>query len=343
MSTPQAYLKWALEKEPGKEHVSFGNFVRHFNLVDRQSASDAFTLLIQSVKINQERQQKLKEAYKRFCDHHAERFWAERSLQVSSEVSAKQAGELSQKVNGERQVTFPTPLPSMSSSHCLLFNHAASCLREYQDQDAKCKDITLLKDAQVSMSCVVNTMSQRVIDYFEEMSEEDLIGNATDLCTISKFDEHPCLQHLAKYAETLCDVGVHQLRKKLIVDWGVLHSKHKEDHLSGDAKVEDKVLQILISLGEKMLDASKIMRKWQAEEYGDVSEAGRKVDCLLMYEGIELSNLEIKHSDISKTDLAIQNKKNIRLARCIQESHVALGVENASVYMVDVCVQEMDT
>ncbi|KAG0378034.1 hypothetical protein BGX24_004894 [Mortierella sp. AD032] len=28
--------------------------------------------------------------------------------------------------------------------------------------------------------------------------------------------------------------------------------------------------------GEKMLEASKIMRKWQTEEYGDVSEAGRK-------------------------------------------------------------------
>ncbi|KAF9579354.1 hypothetical protein BGW38_004422, partial [Lunasporangiospora selenospora] len=227
----------------------------------------------------------------------------------------------------------------------------------------------------VSMSCVVNTMSQRVSDYLEEMSEEDLISDAVALCAISGFEEHPSLQYLTKYTETLNDVGVYQLRKKLIVDWGLLHSKNKEDHLSGDAKVEDRVLQILIHLcdfvihppfrkvspseadclqlwavifgiltnnvsihtGEKMLEASKIMKRWQTEEYGDVSEAGRKVDCLFMFDGIELSNLEIKHSHISKTDLAIQNKKNIRLARCIQESHVALGVEDASVFMADVC------
>lgn len=86
-----------------------------------------------------------------------------------------------------------------------------------------------------------------------------------------------------------------------------------------------------------MLEASKIMRKWQTEEYGDVSEAGRKVDCLFMFDGIELSNLEIKHPDISKNELGIQNKKNIRLARCIQEAHVALGVKDACVIMADVC------
>ncbi|KAG0203005.1 hypothetical protein BGX31_003487 [Mortierella sp. GBA43] len=155
---------------------------------------------------------------------------------------------LTELVNGVKQVTFPMPLPSMSSTHRLLFSHAVKCLREYQDQDVRSKDITLLKDAQVSMSCVVNTMSQRVNDYFKEISKEDLIGKATALCTIGEFEEHPSLQYLPKYAGTLSDVGVHQLRKKLIVDWGVLHSKNKEDHLIGDVKVEDKVLQILIHL-----------------------------------------------------------------------------------------------
>ncbi|KAI8350254.1 hypothetical protein B0O80DRAFT_133731 [Mortierella sp. GBAus27b] len=94
----RVHLKWALEKEPGKEHVTFGNFVRHFNLADRQSASDAFTLLVESTEISRDRQQRLWEAYKYFCEHHAERFWAERSLQINSEVSAKQAGALSQNV-----------------------------------------------------------------------------------------------------------------------------------------------------------------------------------------------------------------------------------------------------
>lgn len=68
-----------------------------------------------------------------------------------------------------------------------------------------------------------------------------------------------------------------------------------------------------------------------------MNETGRKVDCLFTFDGIELSNLEIKHADISKNELAIQNKKNIRLARCIQEAHVALGVKDARVFMADVC------
>ncbi|KAF9117464.1 hypothetical protein BGW39_002160, partial [Mortierella sp. 14UC] len=187
------------------------------------------------------------------------------------------------------------------------------------------------------MSCVLNTMSKRVCDHFEQSSSEDLIGQAISLSIIDNFEEHPSVLYLQKYVETLAENGVYQLRKMLIIDWGLLHSKHKEHHLTGEAEVEDKVLQILIHLGEKMLEASKIMRKWQAEEYGDVSEAGRKVDCLFMFDGIELSNLEIKHPDISKNELGIQNKKNIRLARCIQEAHIALGVKDACVFMADVC------
>ncbi|KAG0360732.1 hypothetical protein BGZ54_009408 [Gamsiella multidivaricata] len=93
-----SYLKWALEKVPGQEHVSFGNFVRHFNLSDRESASQAFTLLIGSRLIRSKRREKLQKAFKEFCDHRAERFWAEHNLQVSSEITAKQAEVISQRV-----------------------------------------------------------------------------------------------------------------------------------------------------------------------------------------------------------------------------------------------------
>ncbi|KAF9586498.1 hypothetical protein BGW38_003623 [Lunasporangiospora selenospora] len=87
---------------------------------------------------------------------------------------------------------------------------------------------------------------------------------------------------------------------------------------------------------EKALNASKIMRKMQSSEYGDTSDSGRKADCLFMMRGVELSNIEIKHPDTCARELAIQNRKNIRLARCIQEAHTAYGVNDSSVLMADV-------
>ncbi|KAF9190139.1 hypothetical protein BGZ49_003733 [Haplosporangium sp. Z 27] len=98
MSVLPTHLKWALEKSPGKEHVSFGNFVRHFNLSDKEAASQAFTLLVNSELIRSERRAKLQTAFKDFALHHEERFWAERDIQISSEVTAKQAGVKSQRV-----------------------------------------------------------------------------------------------------------------------------------------------------------------------------------------------------------------------------------------------------
>ncbi|KAF9110348.1 hypothetical protein BGX30_008015, partial [Mortierella sp. GBA39] len=88
--------------------------------------------------------------------------------------------------------------------------------------------------------------------------------------------------------------------------------------------------------GEKALVASKIMRQRQTAEYSEVSESGRKVDCLFMYKGLEISNIEFKRPGTTERDLALQNRKNVRLARCIQEAHVTLGVEDASVMMADV-------
>ncbi|KAF9343023.1 hypothetical protein BGX26_006412, partial [Mortierella sp. AD094] len=70
--------------------------------------------------------------------------------------------------------------------------------------------------------------------------------------------------------------------------------------------------------GEKELKASKVMRMMQTAEYSDVSDAGRKMNCQFRYKDIALSNIEFKNSEIGPRELAIQNRKNIRLARCIQ-------------------------
>jgi hypothetical protein len=88
--------------------------------------------------------------------------------------------------------------------------------------------------------------------------------------------------------------------------------------------------------GEKALKASRIMKRMQSAEYNDVSESGRKADCLFMMENLELSNIEFKSPEAGKRELAIQNRKNVRLARCIQESHISLGEKDASILMADV-------
>jgi hypothetical protein len=85
-----------------------------------------------------------------------------------------------------------------------------------------------------------------------------------------------------------------------------------------------------------MLEASKDMRHMQSLEHGDISDAGLKVDRIFMYKGIELSTIEFKRAEIGARDLAIQNRKNVRLARCIQEVHASLGVGDPSIFMADV-------
>jgi hypothetical protein len=85
-----------------------------------------------------------------------------------------------------------------------------------------------------------------------------------------------------------------------------------------------------------MLKASKTMRHMQWEEHGDVGDTGRKVGYIFIYKGIELSNIEFKRTDIGARDIAIQNRNNTRLARCIQEAHTSLGVKDPSVFMADV-------
>lgn len=89
--------------------------------------------------------------------------------------------------------------------------------------------------------------------------------------------------------------------------------------------------------GETMLSASKIMRKLQSLEHGGVSEGGgRKVDCIFVVDNVEISNIEFKRSKISGSEIAIQNRKNVRLARCIQEEFHAIGMKNPVVLMADV-------
>ncbi|KAG9061656.1 hypothetical protein KI688_007237 [Linnemannia hyalina] len=151
---------------------------------------------------------------------------------------------------------------NMLPVHTLLFNHAAES---------------------VAMSCVLNTMSKRACQHFEEKDEEGLVETAKALSVVEGFEEYECTIITRKYSSILAEKGVAGLRKNLIIDRGAIHKEH-----------------------------------------ADLEELP------------EISNIEFKRPGCTERDLALQNRKNVRLARCIQEAHVALRVEDALVMMADV-------
>jgi hypothetical protein len=85
-----------------------------------------------------------------------------------------------------------------------------------------------------------------------------------------------------------------------------------------------------------MLETTKAIKKDLCNEFGDISECGRKCDLVFRYAGIDISNIEFKKANSSARDLAAQSSKNVRLAMCIQENHIELGVKKPSVLMGDV-------
>ncbi|KAI1313879.1 hypothetical protein EDD11_002414 [Mortierella claussenii] len=199
---------------------------------------------------------------------------------------------------------------------------------------------------------VFNTASKRNSKHFEEFEEEgfeeegfeeegfereELVETAKTLNIIKGLEQHECSTILKKYVSILAKDDLNKFLATLIIDRGSLLEKYQDqERLPASAELEDKVLQILIILGERVMEASKIMRQHQTAEFSGVSESARKVDLLFMYDGVEISNIRFKKPGITERDIAIQHKKSIRLARCIQEAHAALGVEKSSVMMADV-------
>ncbi|KAF9578511.1 hypothetical protein BGW38_005648 [Lunasporangiospora selenospora] len=240
-------------------------------------------------------------------------------------------------VNGSDDVSYPEAPADICHVHRILYEHAVSLLNEYQQQSNSERDITLVKDAQVVMSCLLKTMSPRIVQHCITVNDEELISKAVSHATIPGFDEHPCLEFLRKYQHVLEEHDVAFLERRLTKDRGLLLAQYPDDEeLPKTAAMQNKVLKLLIRLGEKMMDASKVLRQQQASEFGDVSDTGRRVDLLFMYQGIELSNIEFKRPNTSRREATVQSRKNIRLGRCLQEAHITYGVKDASVIMGDI-------
>ncbi|KAG9065521.1 hypothetical protein KI688_001809 [Linnemannia hyalina] len=278
-------------------------------------------------------------------------------------------------MDGKDVAAFPEPVPGMNRERALLFDHAVTSLKQYQDQDVQDKNVVLVKDAQVAMSFIFNTMSERACHHFEKFQEKELVETAKASSVIDGFDQHMCSTILKKYAPRLANCNVQKLMATLIIDRGSIFDKYSyQERLPASVELENKVLQILIIIcehilrppfgksspsesdclhvwmsifsvmvdkltihtGERVLGSSRIMRKQQSAEFGDISESDPKVDMLFVYNGVEISNVKFKNPGSTERDLAIQNRENVRLARCIQEAHAALGVPDPSVLMADV-------
>ncbi|KAG0364764.1 hypothetical protein BGZ54_007177 [Gamsiella multidivaricata] len=84
-------LRWAKVKVSGEKHVTFINFVTEFKLTNRLLATDTYAALIGSEEIRERRREKLQESFNVFQAHHADTFWSERRLEVSSEITANGA------------------------------------------------------------------------------------------------------------------------------------------------------------------------------------------------------------------------------------------------------------
>ncbi|KAG0291974.1 hypothetical protein BGZ98_002784 [Dissophora globulifera] len=204
------------------------------------------------------------------------------------------------------------------------------------------------------MSCLLNTISANTAEYFQT-HDKILLQKARQLSEMPDFAEHPVSVILADYQDCLADEGAEALRRSVVVDHGTPLGEFGARSLSPEAVDKDKTLQILeplfilrpwfskeepsesdclhlwtsvfgilmeriqIKTGETTLGASKIMRRLQRLEHGEVSETGSKVDCIFVADGVEISNTEFKKVNISGTEVAIENRKNVCPVRCIQE------------------------
>ncbi|KAG0262826.1 hypothetical protein BG011_009657 [Mortierella polycephala] len=85
-----AYLNWACDKEHKKEHVSFSNFVKTFDIIDMESANRAHLSLNSSHRIRENRRKRLYEAYKEFRERNEVIFLGTACFEIDIDVETAQ-------------------------------------------------------------------------------------------------------------------------------------------------------------------------------------------------------------------------------------------------------------
>ena len=98
----------------------------------------------------------------------------------------------------------------------------------------------------VAMSCVLNTMSPRVVQHFVNNGGNDVITQAVKSTTISTFEQHACLAILPQYLQILLGHDIQYLARRLVRDRHELQAPFDlSEPLPEKLQKQDKVLEIL--------------------------------------------------------------------------------------------------
>ncbi|KAF9897236.1 hypothetical protein BX616_005944, partial [Lobosporangium transversale] len=128
------HITWAntTKVENGKmiEHVSFGSFVKKFNLRDKEIAKTLYADLLNSPNINEKRRQRLKRAYDEFRDSRLQSFWTsweqtlflnetQKKLEVNAAIVRKETAIMAQQASLHDSASVFAAPPSSSKGMIL--------------------------------------------------------------------------------------------------------------------------------------------------------------------------------------------------------------------------------
>ncbi|KAF9947442.1 hypothetical protein BGZ70_002676 [Mortierella alpina] len=239
-------------------------------------------------------------------------------------------------VNGVKKPIMPPVPTNVLSDHKALFEHARDCIIDYTESGSK--ETILVKDAMVSMSSVLNLFATGMDNYFSEIRLEA----AREACLRPDFEENEAIaQILAPLRDVLERGGVERLHDHVIALRGEVALRAAAGTAEPGDRFRQQVLTVMESLCTLILDPP----------YGTAQAS--EADCLYQWKSIfsalksknitihtsgevELANIEIKSPAQSGSVPVCQNRKNVRLNRCIQRALEELGVKNATVIGGDI-------
>ncbi|KAF9997084.1 hypothetical protein BGZ79_009189 [Entomortierella chlamydospora] len=169
------------------------------------------------------------------------------------------------------------------------------------------------KDAFTAMSGIWNLYSQDANNQFGE----ELTSQAKDICKMPWLEEHPT---------QISDIVTSLKADSNGTAKGLLDLTYElQKHQLPDSAAM-RFITMMQKIGETGSSSTVISKSALAEVYGIGKEA-RKCDCLLTVDGLEICNFEAKRKGTNATDVAIQLRKNSKIAKSIalELEHLGIG------------------
>ncbi|KAF9402286.1 hypothetical protein BGX21_010638 [Mortierella sp. AD011] len=175
------------------------------------------------------------------------------------------------------------------------------------------------KDAFTAMSGIWNLYSQDENKQFGEA----LVSEAKKICEMPQLEEHlPQISHIVAILKGSADTAK-----------GLLSLTYELQRSYAQNSEEMRFITMVQHIsptrwrGETGSSATAISKSALADVYG-VGKEARKCDCLLTVDGLEIANFEAKRKGTGTTDLAIQLRKNSKIAKSIALELDHLGVDH---------------